>query len=353
MRFKKYKDLIIAPERVVDQFSEHKPFHPRMQAWGEVKLVLRDLNGRFLTETPWGPNLLTNTGVSNRLSAGTSTSSWNHAHISSDATPPLTTDSSLAGWMGSGTALDGTKANELPTALNSYTAWVQEAWRIYGGTGTIQKIGISGSSSNSGMIIIAPVTVPLAKTADQVVDVYHRMHQQYDTTDQAGVVNIAGDDFNYKAGMYRLEQATGESARLAAVPFSGYNTYYYSNVKLREDGDHTAWGLMGDGLGTYDDDYADNADTFVYDTSTIASLGYGSVTVVCDVGLTSCNTIGSPAYNGIKGIFFQANSSDLHKIGMFVSLSKISDGTGLFKDETQTLNFFWGASYGRAGSLLP
>lgn len=355
MHFKRYNDVLLAPERVVDQFSDHKPFHPKASIRGEIKLVLRDLNGRYLTETPWEPNLITDYGVQLLMTSGSPQTGWLYKHIGSSAIAPVYSQTALTDWMAVSAygAQAGTMSNEEAMASNDYTAWWQEAHRVSGGAGTIRQIGISGANTNQDMIIVAQVTTPLAKTIDQVVDVYHRFYQQYDTTDQTGVVNIAGDDFNYTAGMYRLEYTASRSARIACRPYGGYDNHFYSNVKLREDGDHRAWGFIGDGLGSVESDDGDNAVGFVYDHSNIATLGYSSVTVYANVGLTECNVPGSVANNGIKGLLLQFQSDETLKVGLFVALSKVSDGTGLFKDDTQTLRFYYGSSFGRAGTLIP
>ena len=359
MHYMRYRDLYCGPDKVVDQFSNAKPFHPAGKVRGEFKMVLRDKNGRYLRETPWMPNMLLDNGINDIIYNSPSTGSdWGWFHIGTGVTPVAATDTTVEGRIGMASSqVSGSVAVEGATALNNWTCYYQEAKRIYDGDGLITQIGINGSSTNSDMTVKTLVAVPLAKTIDQVVDVYHRMYFQFDVTINTGVVNIAGDDYNYRSGMYRLEFTEGSTARLAATKnFPSYDNFFYANAQLRTDDDFYQWGAVEDlsgGTGSYTSEDGGRSDNETYDTSTVAGSGYATSTAECPIGLTEGNIVGSPALGGIKVCFFQCCGAEVNKPGHFVQLNKISDGTGLYKDDTQTLLFNFGCSYGRDGSLLP
>jgi hypothetical protein len=350
MHYLKYKDLFISEDNIVDQFHNGKAFHPTATVRGEIKCVLRDANLNYITETPWGPNLVTNNALSSWVTP--STGDYSYFRIGTGSTPPAVTDIALDAEIASGNSLvTGSEVIVIPSTANGYVGEHTVAKRIYGGEGTIREFGFSANST-SNLSVRSLLPTPLAKTADQVVDVYHRMITTYDVVDKTGVFVFQGEDYNYKVGLYRLVYV--ENCRIMPMPFSGYDNYYYNGKMLRSDGNHEDFGLIDDLRGytvlasQTDADGASNYQyTYDYD------VGYATVDVDAFVGLTRCNNVGALSAGGITGTFFQLYGSEINKPCINVQMNRVSDAMGLVKDDTQTLTFSYGASFGRVGSLIP
>lgn len=346
---KKYSDIIITPDNVVGQFTPRNPFKPKVSVRGFFRLVLRNAQLEVITDTGWFPNLVTNYGL--QAIMGGNAGIWNYFHIGESATAPAVTDTTLGTWMASGSGSLSNGSVQTASAANSWTCAYQEAKRITGGAGTIREIGISNLSYNGNMIIRTLVAIPLAKAIDQVVDVYHRMECQYDVGVNTGVVNIAGDDYNYRQGIFRLDYTGSSTARANNRPYTGYQNHFYSDCTLRADAEYGAWGFIDDGGGEGGSEPGSYGS--IDSTTDYSGSGYWECTSTAPIGLSQCNTIGSVARRGIKGMLLQMNSSEVNKVGNMVSIAKVSDGTGLFKDYKQTAEFYWGTYYGRDGALVP
>jgi hypothetical protein len=203
--------MILIP-RFTDLYTK-TPIVLGAKAWGEFKITMRDLNGRFLYETDWMPNLITNNGLDH---VGDSPNYWGTWHVGSGTTPPAFTDTQLEALTGSGTT-SPIQSSYGQLGAPDYICWGIRSQRFDAGqgTGTINELGI-GPASND-LSIRALVTPGIVKNADQIMDITHKHYCQRDyvTSDLTGTIDISGVSYDYTlraAEVNRVQTSTGFGA---------------------------------------------------------------------------------------------------------------------------------------------
>jgi len=302
---------------------------PHSRFSGEVKLVLMDLNGRVLQDTGWSPNLITNTGLTNMGFIG-----WaQNCNIGSSAAAPAFTDTALASWLAE--AQSYPESSVVPTAPNWELITTQKARFNAGvGTGTIREIGfnlVSAYPDNTGMNIRALASPEVTKSADQVLDVYHRMTRWPDLVDRTGVVSIEGVDYNYIVRASQLDSGS---------PLPTQNDFV------------TAYAAIAIQNSLYDvQTYTDNISTVDSEPSAPISNGW------CTNGLSLGGASGYQDYtilfnldnaNGnIRSFRVLEYGHGLADRGWQVRLGKVSDDSPLVKDNTKELEIDFRVTWAR------
>jgi len=214
----KYKDLYT-----------NKPINMGMVYKGEIKITMRDANGKYLYETDWLPNVITDVGLDNVAIHGSSM--WQNCYLGSGNTPAAFTDTALATYMGqangSGAPATTTGSNGAP----NYEVYEIRGYRANAGvaTGTIQEIGFGNINTNlSVRSIISPGIV---KANDQIMDITHKRWFWRDlvTSDLTGTLDISGVTYDWI--LRAAEVAVGYAEGFASAGnFS--NTYFcYGELK--------------------------------------------------------------------------------------------------------------------------
>lgn len=309
-RIKKYKDLYVA--------SNDTPT-VNLKIGGEFKLVLSDINGRVVQETDWFSNLITNVGLPQMIN-------WANASqyffIGDNNTAPSFTDTALFGFLASTITNVGGSNSNLGLPNYEWTSIKGRRFNAGQGTGTIREVGIglSNAQSNNTMVVRSLVTPEVTKAADQVLDVYYRFTVFPDLTDNSGQITIDGELYDWTTRVGQINQATQ-----AYLDFK-FETYFYSAL------------YSGSSLGTITQlptgtvDYPGAISNVYFDPNGVTGTQY--------VGLGSGNTVGAAGINGALAYFF-------YPAGIQAHFSRVSDGAGIFKDNTQTLTLTWRCTWSR------
>lgn len=299
---------------------------------GEFRCILRNSMGGIVQDTGWFSNLVTNTGLANMH-----TQNWfSYFHIGASSTAPAFTNSTLGSWLAVHSVGLGDTESGTPVAPN-YEYWTTRGNRFNAGvgTGTIAELGISWSSTNTNMCIRALVSPTIVKAADQVLDVYYRFKLWPSLADVAGVVSIAGQNYNYLLRAKDVDtndyQRTFTTMRFTTD--GSFISVYQDDIVAVTVGPTVASG----GSGT------DNAETYVgliVASGSDSVLGTGYIDTQYRFHLDEGNSAGirsatvrGPTQISIKGIQCQFN--------------RVSDNAKILKDATKELYFTFRFQYAR------
>jgi hypothetical protein len=312
MHLLKYRDLYA-----------RQPFTAKLGVGGEFKFVLRDLNLNKLLETDWEPNIITNNGL---IWLGEGSQPWpanswhSHMHVGSDGTPATFTDTGMGAFLGSSATLAPGGYVYTPGIAPNYE--FSQAWGVRFaagvGTGTIAEVGISGQTADGNCSIRNVLAAPIAKAADQVLDVFYKFTVWPEvTTDVTGQVVIDGDTYDYTL---RYMNA-GDTLPSAKAEFGLYSS----------DVAHLAWaGVIGTVTGqpTGSSEWCDTRTPNI-------DFGSGYNDWRCFFDLDTANFGG-----GIRSL------SSRHSLnrsagaqGFQVELSNVVGGTTIPKDNTKTFQY--------------
>ena len=244
----KYKDMIA-----------DRPIKFGMQGGGEFRLITRNSMGGVVQDTGWFGNLILNTGL---LNMGNINSWPSRFHIGDSSIPPDATQSTLFGWLAqSGTQAAGDINENLGTPDYEGRTTRSRRFAAGVGTGTIQEVGISNSSSNSNLSIRALVTPPVNKAVDQVLDMFYRFTAFPSQADDTGQVTIDGILYNYLARPCNIDQTSYVFSNW--TPDSSFQRVY--------DGD--IGGLFNLPSGSFDAASSLNTDS-VTATTSVGTINY-------------------------------------------------------------------------------
>lgn len=183
-----------------------KPVPMQYGLRGEFKITMRDANGRFLYETDWIKNLITNQGLDHIGGSGFTTK----AYVGSGNTPPAVTDVQLDNLLGESSGFYGgtSGTGQGNSGAPDYEFWTKSGYRFGTGvgTGTIAEIGLGPSGSPTSLGTRALVTPTVVKNADQIMDLTYKLIGRMTLTDVTGVVTITGENYDFTARPYRAEQ---------------------------------------------------------------------------------------------------------------------------------------------------
>ena len=313
-RIKKYKDVHI----------EGINSGPSLGMGGEFKCILRDANGRFLYETPWMPNLITDYGIA-RMNSWLANNGY--FFIGNSSQTPAFTDTQLIGYLGA----SNTQADADFHSTNSAPNWEfytikSKRFNAGVGTGTIREVGIgaSGAQTNNTMFVRALITPEIEKSLDQVLDVYYRFYIWPDLIDKTGQITVDGELYNW-------------TQRWSDIDAPNKSTY--SNASFNTSVAMLAYdGVIGAITGT--------------PAGSLELGGYPSLVTgpaqardcIAWLSLDQGNTIGA---TGIRSAVISTTYGPSVRLKMQTNFSRDSDGAGLFKDNTQTMSFEWRISWSR------
>ena len=313
-RIKKYRDISMRDG--IPKIS--------MGVGGEFKYVLRDANGRFLYETDWKKNIITNYGLSNMSDWSTNSG---YMYIGDSAAAPAFTDTALFGLLAGPVSFSGT-TNVISAGIPDYE-WYSIRSAHFGvgvGTGTIQEVGIgaSGSQVSNTLFIRSAVNPGIVKNADQILDVYYRFYIYPGLIDTTGTVTIDAQDYNWTSRFGRLDGA-----------YSAFNGLYFWQGTSITAYDGTFGAIDGFPSGSAQSgSFPTNAINAAYSID-----GFGIFTI------DQANTVGAA---GIKAITIRLPYGvSTNTVRVQTAFSRVSDGAGIFKDDTQQLDMSWRLSWSR------
>lgn len=319
-RIKKYQDVRFDAPFTVG--------HNRLQ--GEIRCLLRNQDGRIAQDTGWIPNLVTNRGIFNLANPVGVGTYWDAFHIGSSSQAPAVTDTALVNHLASQSTSLGLSQETFAVAPNYEYSTVRGGRFNSGtGTGTIREMGIGYNNQNTNLTIRTLVTPEIVKGVDQVLDVYHRLTVWPDLTIKTGQLTINGELYDYE-----LRPADMDNARYAYGEYSPstYGVFAYTGGAFGT--------ITGKPTGTI----------FTNMLSSYIDLG-GTSNLTGTETATFRTTFGLDNANGTWDYFFGLNSWS-HRTsgagnGIQVSLAKVSDGTGMTKDNTQTLELEFQMTWSR------
>jgi hypothetical protein len=141
---------------------------------GEVKMILRDLMGRPVLETPWKPNLITNQGL---INMNTYDGFGYYARLGSSSQAPAVTDTGCIALLGNMDSVRGNSNLVVNSSTIPYEVSQTVGHRFNAGTatGTIREMTVQGASSgNTNATSRFLVTPEINKTVDQILDTFWR-----------------------------------------------------------------------------------------------------------------------------------------------------------------------------------
>jgi hypothetical protein len=328
----------LLPENIIDQHQEENPLTTNTFNKGEVRVILRDQNLNVLRDTGWQPNQVTYYGAQRAMYAD----GPGYIHISSSTATPQPDWTALPTVMSDaalGTTGAGIERGDHPSELNNWTTWSQYGARIYSGADTIRLIGMTQTGSNTNLMAACTLTTPVIKAADNIVDVYHRKYQKYDTSIKTGVVNFRGEDFNVRQTLARLERARSGwngTGVYTSTTIYGWKYTLLSEVRYDDgtynDGREVGYLYTDPSADGQSGDYPDYLDDEVLCSAAgPGSRGYQAVFEIQDA-----NDVFDPANGGCTLVRWVIHGYLPSKPAVLVEYTKVSDGTsGLWKDETE------------------
>ena len=308
-RIKKYKDIIV-----------DNPITTKMGVGGEFNLVLRDANGRYLYETGWFPNLITDFGLIQMYSLA---SYDTYFHIGSSNQAPAVTDTSLVSWLAdSSNPTPGYSEGNDGSPDYSWWSIASRRFAAGDGTGTIREVGLSNTSSNTNMVIRALVTPEITKNVDQVLDVYYRFRIYPNLTDSTGQVDVEGELYNWTQRWASIQTADTALQNFRFSTGTSYLTYPTPIRTITQ---------VPDFPRDITNEFPSNA---YYDPH--GCNGY------VNLGLDQGNVYGDTV-DGIKS----SSMSLAFGGGIQTQYERVSDGKGLFKNNTQTMQLIYRLTWAR------
>lgn len=305
----KYKDLYV-----------REPVIAKVRAGGEFRVIVVNENGTVDQDTGWFSNLITDTGLIHF--SGSNGTWYYYCHLGSDNTAPAVTDSTLGSWLGRHSSQQASVQG--PTATTpDYEFYTTAGWTFNAGvcTGTIRELGISVGTTNTNMSIRTLVSPEVTKSSTQILYVYYRFTVWPTLTDNTGVVNIGGDDYDYT-----LRPCGLGSAHTAYATFGLSSTLSHHDTYANGIGTITGSPTGGDGL---------NAESV-----SLQSRGSGYYESKITWGLSVGNYGG-----GIRSTRHLNNFNNLSSRGWQIEYSRVSDSAAIPKDNTMkfyvTIRMTW------------
>lgn len=208
----------------------------------EYQITMRDANGRFLYETEWRSNLITNIGLD---AMGAAAGLGIYVYVGSDGTAANYTDTSLGANL-LATGKTGTIDGGANAGAPNYGIYYDYIFRFNAGeaTGTIQELGrsVENTYTPGTMNTRTIITPAVVKSADQIMDLRYR-HWQYPSNvavDTTGTIVIDTETYDYTIranrvgqtaasvcglqNIYQLTRAYGTDSALLAVTADLINT---------------------------------------------------------------------------------------------------------------------------------
>lgn len=296
-----------------------KPLHMHNGARGEVKLILRDLNGRFLKETPWQQNLILNYGL---LKMGDTSQRASSHYLGDSNTAPALAQTGLQGTLlSTGTSyLAAAQISANSGSPNYIISKIDGRRHSSGWSGTVREVCCSNYSNNTN--IYNRVVVPdFPVTSDQIVDSYYKLSFVPTLTDVTGQVTIKSVLYDYTMRMCNINQAVS-----SPYPDTWSNWGLYTT-----SGNAGYDGLIG----------SITAQTPAGNQSSCSAYNHSPFVGGIDGRLTFSITQGNFDLAGGKGVRSIKAAIGIHTsvTGMQVQFENASDGTPIPKDGDHELWF--------------
>lgn len=208
---------------------------PRNKIRGRVRCILKGPDGKIKQQTDWQDNLVTDRGTSrfrwadwaSQLAVGTGT------------TPPAFTDTDLDNAIGlaQSQAVPGGHSNSgAPNYIRTTTRKF-----VYGqgvATGTLTEIGQTEDSNlpvTGNLNTRVLLDVPIVKGALDELTIEYQYIFYPDITDTTGVINIAGEDFDYTIRGMNLDHVPHwEYAGSPSIAIGGYTDHRVFPGSIRD-----------------------------------------------------------------------------------------------------------------------
>lgn len=310
-RIKKYQDV----------YNRDTIRLPPMRRTGEFKLVVRNPQLEIVQETPWFPNLLTDTGDANLARTGTP---WcQYCHVGSGNATPLVSDTALQIWR----AQTASQLSSIytPGVAPNYQFAQTKGWRFNAGSlnSTIKEVGLSYATTNNAMCVRSLVIPTVTVAIDQYLDIYYKLTVYPYISDVVDTTTIEGATYNYtmrysKAGDLYPETLVRWANDPSTVPHGAYG----GNI-----------GTITGAPSTFDNGANGG---WVYSLSEgLYGAGYQNSQLFWN--LQNANDYGT---NGIRSILWVHNLNQLlGKGGYQVQFNRVSDNKGILKTSTKVLYF--------------
>ena len=302
----------------------------KMEGWVRLR-VCNKYTDECRVDTGWFKNLITNQGL-NAVAQQSNFMAW--YHVGTSSTPPAVTDTWLGGFVAS---INQTQATVKACAgAGPYYGYKQITRRFPAGvaTGNLSEIGVGWSSSTGTLFSRAlikdgggnPTTITVL--ADEYLDFTYELRYYAPVNDVTGQVTIDGILYDYTVRALDVTNPFWWADDIgtqftAKTNYSSYHEAYTGGVNAVTASTPlgtNSTGTTSVSAGLY------SADTHFLDFTVSASVGQWNVSG----GLAKGFVFGG------KGCRFQAQ------------FTKVSDGTGIPKNGSQSLNIYWRISWARA-----
>lgn len=297
---------------------------------GEFRLILRNCMGGVVQDTGWFHNLITNYG----LNYGFHATWYSYIHLGSSNAAPDFTQSALINWLGYNNpgSITGVAAVNSGSPLYYGIQTIGKRFDAGNATGTIREVGLGTNTGNYNMCVRSLVSPEVVKAADQVLDVYYRMTAYPDLSDQTGVANIGGIDYNYTSRISTCQEFGAFGVYKWYTSTFGHAAYYGNIGSITE----TPTGLMP-GEGGY----------MPYPTIAPIQVGGGSGNAYIDWQVKWPLDRGNHA-SGFRSArsSHQPNISSSYP-GIQTQFNAVSDSSSIPKDNTKELYLNWRLSWAR------
>jgi len=302
----KYKDLVCETPIVGGGY----------RIGGEWRLKRYNRYGKMDLDTGWFPNLITNLGLVNMVSASTG---WiTYWSVGSSATPPAVTDTQQGAfitYVSNSTGVADVKTNSgAPNYIFSHTS--SKRWPA-GSSGTVRELGLGNSPTNgTGLGIHTAVSPAITKDTDQILDIYYRLNIYPDLIDRTGTIVLDGQTYDW----------TARGSDLDTSPLWNIMNGNYRYGATYQS--HFAY----DGLiGTITEIPAGNADS---STNGLSPVSIGSSSGICDYYAFWSVDDGNFG-GGIRSVNTKTNFAA--SAGLQVGFSNQVGGTAIPKTNQQSL----------------
>ena len=284
---------------------------------GEIRAILRNLDGSIISDTGWTPNLFTDLGLGNMVDGGNWGPYW---CLGSGSTPPQASDVNMSAFIKNITDSTG-QISPVKTNSGAPDYILTETWSKRwsegpGESGVVAEFGKCQDTLGNGTDIHTLVNPPINKNDDQVLDFYHRMTATPDLTETTGQVTITDQSgtpqlYNYTAKFANIDsaQANISSSWIEFTSFGGHTLY---------DGN----------FGATITDIPSGASDIATENPIKISSGVGVRQYQVEFGVDSSNFP-----TGIRSGYSRWNT--LANAGIQWEISRASDGAALIKTDDQ------------------
>jgi hypothetical protein len=310
----------------IKEITAREPFVMKTKLGGRFRIVTRWAeDDKIAQDTGWFDNMLLDQGVIN-MRPDISGNFYTYCHVGNGTTAPATTDTTLETWLGAALAdgFNGASQTVAPAASN-YEYSQTAVWRFNPGegTGTINEVGLGRDSTNTNMSIRSLVAPAVVKAANQYMDVFYEFFVWPDLTDTTGTVSIGGESFNY---ICRASMVAANSPALRTFTDFGLRDYGTAYIAT---GDITAVTSEPSGFLSY---------AYTWGTAKGNSgLGSSYVDATYYYGLNDGN-------GTIRTMKCRDQTSTIaNSHGLQIRIGRVSDDTGLLKDDTMIYD--WSVRY--------